>query len=492
MKRQKKTSNLLWLLLLMIALTGISFLSIFIFGKSCTLEMEVHDPEHVTVEYDETIVECVSQQVKNQTLTLDFHGVQTGNTFVTVREQDTILAEKVLYVHISGIMTIDYYFGKCRGDIMFSVSAVLILLTALLMARRKYQSNLKKSMYLYTNILLTGVIIFLTFVLIQQLLGIIWFGFSEENRSIVASLEQITLWGRTFSIWLLPFAMLISVIISISNLILMKREGIKFHNMLGLLLGFSICAGTLAPFFVYPLLDFLGVNVHNQDSVLFLIENTLEDIIAVFTAYLECILLGTVILGVKAAKHVPAFNKDYILILGCQITKDGKLTKLLQSRTDRAVTFAQMQKKATGKDLIFVPSGGKGNDEIIPEAEAIHNYLISIGIPEEQILVENQSANTEQNLKFSYRLIRKQKKHAKIAFSTTNYHVFRAGCLAQSMKIPMEGIGAKTKTYFWINAFIREFVAVLNSEKKHHAKMLCAIILALLPVECLIYFSYII
>jgi hypothetical protein len=78
---------------------------------------------------------------------------------------------------------------------------------------------------------LTGVMIFLTFVLIQQLSGIIWFGFHEENNSIVASLEQITLWGRTFSIWLLPFAMLISVIISISNLILMKREGIKFHNM---------------------------------------------------------------------------------------------------------------------------------------------------------------------------------------------------------------------------------------------------------------------
>lgn len=46
-----------------------------------------------------------------------------------------------------------------------------------------------------------------------------------------------------------------------------------------------------------------------------------------------------------------------------------------------------MQKEATGKDLIFVPSGGQGSDEVIAEADAVANYLRSIGIPEEQILV---------------------------------------------------------------------------------------------------------
>ena len=492
MKQKKYVSPMLMLIMLTLLLTGISFTSILIFGDNCTLEIQVNDPEQITVEYDKTIVECVSRQIKNQTLILDFHSVQTGNTFVTVKEQDEILTEKTLYVHVTGIITIDIFLGRCRGDIMFSASAVIILMTALLMLLKRYQISRKKSLYRYANIGLLGLIIFIMFLLIQQLFNIIWFSLDGQNNSIIEILEQISTSGKVFSIILLPAAVLISIVISISNIILMKREGIRFRNMLGFFLGFSICLGTLAPFFLYPLLDFLGVDVHNQSSITVLLENFTEDAISVFTAYLECVLLGTVILGIKAAKHVPAFNKDYMLILGCQITKDGKLTKLLQSRTDRAVEFAQMQKKATGKELIFVPSGGKGNDEVIPEAEAIHHYLISIGIPEKQILVENKSANTEQNIKFSYKLIRKQKKKANIAFSTTNYHVFRAGCLAENMKIPMEGIGAKTKTYFWINAFIREFVAVLNSEKRNHIRMMLTIFLALLPLEFLIYFSYMI
>ena len=40
---------------------------------------------------------------------------------------------------------------------------------------------------------------------------------------------------------------------------------------------------------------------------------------------------------------------------------------------------------ATGKDIIFVPSGGKGDDEVISEAQAIKNYLMEQGIDEGNI-----------------------------------------------------------------------------------------------------------
>ena len=36
----------------------------------------------------------------------------------------------------------------------------------------------------------------------------------------------------------------------------------------------------------------------------------------------------------------------------------------------------------------------------------------------------------------------------------------------------MEGIGSKTKVYFWINAFIREFIATLVSERVKHVVVL--------------------
>ena len=141
-----------------------------------------------------------------------------------------------------------------------------------------------------------------------------------------------------------------------------------------------------------------------------------------------------------------------VIILGCMIKKDGTLTPLLQGRVDRAIEFRNEQVKCTGKDLIFVPSGGKGNDEVISEAEAMKNYLLAYGIKEKNILVENQSKNTYENIKYSYQLIKKT--DANVAFSTTNYHVFRAGLIATKQGLKLEGLGSSTKSYFWINAFI--------------------------------------
>ena len=96
----------------------------------------------------------------------------------------------------------------------------------------------------------------------------------------------------------------------------------------------------------------------------------------------------------------------YILILGCQIRKDGTLTPLLKSRVDRAIEFANMQKKIKGKDIVFIPSGGKGADELISEAEAMKNYLLEQGISKKNILVEDKSTNTYENMSFSYKLVK--------------------------------------------------------------------------------------
>ena len=56
----------------------------------------------------------------------------------------------------------------------------------------------------------------------------------------------------------------------------------------------------------------------------------------------------------------------------------------------------------------------------------------------------------------------------KAAFATTNYHVFRTGMLAEQNGLKAEGIGSKTKVYFWVNAFVREFIGLLFEERWRH------------------------
>ena len=111
--------------------------------------------------------------------------------------------------------------------------------------------------------------------------------------------------------------------------------------------------------------------------------------------------------------------------------------------------------------------------------------------------------STEENLRFSAELIAAKEAErqaddaaladaaggAKIAFATTNYHVFRAGLLATRLGLQVEGIGSRTKPYFWINAFIREFVATLQAEKKRHAVAFAAMILWCVLMIVMLYIS---
>jgi hypothetical protein len=76
---------------------------------------------------------------------------------------------------------------------------------------------------------------------------------------------------------------------------------------------------------------------------------------------------------------------------------------------------------------------------------------------------------------------------AQIGFSTTNYHVFRAGNIACEQGIDMEGIGARTRSYFWINAFIREFIATMIAEKRKHFVTLAIFAFALLLLQIYVY-----
>ena len=162
--------------------------------------------------------------------------------------------------------------------------------------------------------------------------------------------------------------------------------------------------------------------------------------------------------------------------------------ELLKGRADKAIEFGKMQKENSGKEIIYIPSGGKGNDEVISEAEAIRNYLLEQGISKDNIIIENKSTSTKENMKFSKEKINNIKKDSKIIFSTTNYHVFRSGVIANNEGIECEGIGSKTKWYFYTNSLLREFFANLITERGKHFVLITSINIALLALVLIGYF----
>lgn len=156
---------------------------------------------------------------------------------------------------------------------------------------------------------------------------------------------------------------------------------------------------------------------------------------------------------------------DYLIVLGAWSGKKGQIPPLLKGRVDEAVIY---YRRNEGRPK-FVVSGGQGPDETISEAAAMKDYLLSLGIPNEQIIVEDQSRNTLQNMQFSKRLIEtdwKGTKPPKIVFSTNNYHVLRALLYARKAGLSATGVGSPTSFFFLPSALIREFIALLNYYRK--------------------------
>ena len=266
--------------------------------------------------------------------------------------------------------------------------------------------------------------------------------------------------GFNFMLLTLPFILVFSISISISNIFLIKHEGKRKTNFLGIVI-------SLIMLFSWIFIVIIDINFHGNDDA-FYNYVLLSGLYSLIYSYFECMLFGTIICALIAVYRPIDYDLDFIVILGCKIKNDGTLYPLIKGRTDKAIEFYNRQKEVTGKELIFIPSGGKGNDEIIPEGEAIKNYLLSQNISKDSIIVENMSATTRENLVFSTKIMQSIKgTNYKAAFSTTNYHVLRSGIIATSENLPFSGIGAKTKWYFWPNAFIREFAGLLvNSLKK--------------------------
>ena len=153
---------------------------------------------------------------------------------------------------------------------------------------------------------------------------------------------------------------------------------------------------------------------------------------------------------------------DYVVIHGAGLIDGRTPSKLLQQRLDKAIRV--YRRDPTPPKLI--PSGGKGSDESISEAQAMKNYLLSQGIPEDDIIMEDQSRTTLENLKYSKAIIDSKPGRKYTALVTSNYHVYRALRYARQVGLKCTGIGSPVAFYYWPSALIREFIAN-HAEKKH-------------------------
>ena len=362
------------------------------------------------------------------------------------------------------------------NNVMLSKSIQIILILALIRisigCSFYIKNQYEKRKYDYKIIMNLGLLIFINVNILRQINLLI----QNWNVLNIVDIYMNTLNSFSFFAMLtLPCIIILSIYSIITNIILIKKEGFSPRRSLGIILGAFALIGLLGSQGIYILLKNALLGTDRQ-----FIKFALDICINATMSYFYTLIIATLYCNIRAARHIPTFDQDFIIILGSKIREDGSLTPLLQARVDKAIDFGNKQYEATKKKIVYVPSGGQGKDEVTAEAEAIKKYLMSKGIKENQIMIEDKSKNTIENMKFSKNKIEEVNKDAKISFSTTNYHVFRSGVIANAQGLDCEGMGSKTKWYFYTNALIREFIANLVQERKSHIILILLINISLI------------
>lgn len=139
-----------------------------------------------------------------------------------------------------------------------------------------------------------------------------------------------------------------------------------------------ICIGNIAGFFMTALLFFTTgyykeisefiIDIGQSYSGKFLI------IIMFVLIFITLIYLTVLtVLMIKAKNNYPE-TACTVIVLGCRV-KNGLPTRMLRKRLDCAFEYLNKNPESC-----CILSGGKGDDEIISEAEAMYRYLLNKGI----------------------------------------------------------------------------------------------------------------
>ena len=348
------------------------------------------------------------------------------------------------------------------------ITASVYFLCAAIALLRAFRQQLQYSPYSYNTIFYIGFALFAISVMLEFVNLSVYMIRDPDIYRGFTLIHTLLGSAHNFMFYSFPFIAVFSLMLCISNISLIRHEGLRVVNLLGIALSFILVGGfiLLFSFDYYASGSATEVMIHDLFTNLF----------AAIYLYFECMMIGTVIASAVTSRYEPKKEMDFLIILGCSLRKDGTPTPLLKSRIDRALKFYEEQTQLTGKEAVFVTSGGQGADEAVAESTSMKRYLTENGISPKRIIEEDRSTNTLENMKYSKEKIDEIDPNAKIAFSTNKYHVFRSGLLADSLNVRVTGIGASTKWYFWPNAAVREFAGLISKQKVRQLTILALMI----------------
>ena len=173
------------------------------------------------------------------------------------------------------------------------------------------------------------------------------------------------------------------------------------------------------------------------------------------------LLLGAALFGTAlgvlclAEANPPPVSSESraVIVLGCQVYSTGELSLQLELRLQTALATYQDHPR------LIVVCGGQGTGEPAPEGRVMRDWLISRGVPADDVIAECQSSNTRQNLEYACALLPDDVR--RVTIITSDYHLPRALALARDIGLEADGIGSpcRPEISFWVKNHVREVLA---------------------------------
>ncbi len=125
---------------------------------------------------------------------------------------------------------------------------------------------------------------------------------------------------------------------------------------------------------------------------------------------------------------------EVIVVLGYPSLDSNNISPIQKTRVDKAI---QLYNNDYAKKILF--SGGAVQNKFI-EAETMKSYALKNGIPNENILIETESKNTEENIELCYNILA-GKNISDIIVITSKYHTKRSNYIFSQypLNVQMQG-----------------------------------------------------
>ena len=173
--------------ILSLILITISFVITVLFGNTYTVSFNIRDNNYkFNIENASGEVKVLEKkEVKNKYI-VKVKSKKEGKVYLNL-VSDISGEIKVLYIHKSMLITDNNYFGKSTGSEIFPISLSIVLIYILYLLIKRYNKLKKENLYQYKNIANLGIIIFVSFFTLSDLI------ISFKPSSLIIKFESLFL-----------------------------------------------------------------------------------------------------------------------------------------------------------------------------------------------------------------------------------------------------------------------------------------------------------